>query len=115
MCCCTTPPRTPNSASSASVTAAGPKSKPSPWRTCVTSAYGMDPSGYSLPYVAGWAGTDKPADMVRATARRVVGAAQRVLASLELAPGGQPPGPTKTIEPAEIAVGRERAGEAIGL
>lgn len=83
----------------------------------VTSAYGMDPSGYSLPYVAGWAGTDKPADIVRATARRVVGAAQRVLASLELAPapGGQPPGPTKTVEPAEVPIGRERAGEAMSL
>jgi hypothetical protein len=60
----------------------------------VTSAMGMDPSGYSLPYVTSWAGTAQPAEVVRTTARRVVSAAQHVLAALDptQATGGQPPG-----------------------
>jgi hypothetical protein len=60
----------------------------------------MDPSAYSLPYVASWAGGRAPADTVRATARRVIGAAQHVLHHLDIdrGTGGQPPGITHALE-----------------
>jgi antirestriction protein ArdC len=60
----------------------------------LTAACGMDPASYSLPYVATWAGTRAPAEAVRATARRVIGAAQQVLGSIqvEYSTGGVPPG-----------------------
>lgn len=88
----------------------------------VTSAYGMDPAAYSLPYVANWAGTERPADVVRATARRVVGAAQQVLHAIDIdrAPGGQPPGIAEALQRRSAARGRSpsaalgRVGEAIG-
>jgi hypothetical protein len=90
----------------------------------VTSAYGMDPSAYSLPYVTSWAGTDKPAEVVRTTARRVVNAAQQVLGSLDLeqTTGGQPPGVSRALERRSAerearspAVAAARAHEAIAL
>jgi hypothetical protein len=86
----------------------------------VTSACGMDPAAYSLPYVATWAGTDKPAEVVRATARRVIGAAHEVLESLGIEDaGGQPPGITQALErhtPRQPhSVGPDRANGAIGL
>jgi hypothetical protein len=66
----------------------------------VTSACGMDPSAYSLPYVASWAGTSAPADLVRDTARRVIGAAQQVLHSIRLdsSTGDKPRGLAQALE-----------------
>jgi hypothetical protein len=58
------------------------------------AAHGLDTSEYSLPYVASWAGGDKPADAVRASAQRVTTAARQILAELDTdhGLGGQPPG-----------------------
>jgi hypothetical protein len=87
----------------------------------LTSAYGMDPSGYSLQYVTSWAGTDRPAEVVRATARRVVSAAHEVLGSLDpqRATGGQPPGVAQAVErqvaERPLRVGPGRPSEAIGV
>jgi hypothetical protein len=49
----------------------------------LAAAHGMDTAGYSLPYVARWAGGENPAEVVRATAQRVTKAAQAVLARLD--------------------------------
>jgi antirestriction protein ArdC len=88
----------------------------------VTSACGMDPSSYSLPYVTSWAGTREPAEVVRATARRVIGAAQHVLHSLDITitPGGRPPAVSHTMErsallPPVVASPFGSASPAIGI
>ena len=49
----------------------------------VCAALGLDSTGYSLPYVAGWSGGDL--DKVAATADRVIRCAQNVLTELEAA------------------------------
>lgn len=63
------------------------------------AAHGMDTAGYSLAYVTAWAASAEPAEVVRATARRVVAAAQDVLAGLdtEHGSGGQPPGVARAL------------------
>jgi N-terminal domain of anti-restriction factor ArdC len=60
----------------------------------VGSAHGMDTTGYSLPYVASWAGGADPAAVVRATAEQVIGTARDILTDLDTAhtSGGAPPG-----------------------
>jgi hypothetical protein len=60
----------------------------------IGSAHGLDTSSYSVPYVTSWAGVANPADLVRATAQRVVNAARDVLNALDTdhGLGGAPPG-----------------------
>lgn len=60
----------------------------------IGAAHGMDTSGESLPYVATWAGGRTPADVVQATAQRVVGAAHQLLTELRTVQHGDgtPPG-----------------------
>jgi len=69
----------------------------------VGAAHGMDTTGYSLPYVATWAGGKDPAATVRATAERVVRTARTILDALPTAhgPGGQPPAVGRAVEPVE--------------
>jgi hypothetical protein len=49
----------------------------------VLAALGLDTSGYSLPYVAGWAADGKELEAVVETADRVIGAAREILATIE--------------------------------
>jgi hypothetical protein len=60
----------------------------------VAAAHGMDTGPDSLPYVMHWAGTTTPADVVQATAQRVVRAAHEVLTALDTTQlgDGAPPG-----------------------
>lgn len=60
----------------------------------VAAAHGLDTSEEALPYVAGWLGRKDTADVVQATAGRVVTAAHQILAELdtEQFPDGSPPG-----------------------
>lgn len=60
----------------------------------IGSAHGMDTTGYSLPYVASWAGGGDPAAVVRASAERVISTARDILTDLDTAhtSGGAPPG-----------------------
>jgi hypothetical protein len=63
----------------------------------VTAAYGMDSSGYTVPYVAHWSATVKdqdPADVVRGTGELVRKTALAILDRLPEPPGGDgtPPG-----------------------
>lgn len=63
----------------------------------IGAAHGMDTSSYTIPYVAGWAGTvqDKdPAEVVQATGERVRKAAGAILDALPTVQlgGGDPPG-----------------------
>lgn len=44
---------------------------------CVAGAYGMDTSGYSIGYVAGWSGGDE--ETIRASAERVLKASNKLL------------------------------------
>lgn len=69
----------------------------------IGAAHGMDTTGYTLPYVATWAGGKDPAATVRATAERVVRAARSVLETLptDHGLGGQPPTVGRNMEPAE--------------
>lgn len=81
----------------------------------IAAAHGLDTSDYSLPYVTSWAGAANPADLVRATARRVVAASQEMLAALdtEHGLGGQPPGVERALaRSAEVREARD-AGIAI--
>jgi IrrE N-terminal-like domain len=48
----------------------------------VAMAAGLDTSGYSLPYVAGWAESGKEAEVMAETADRVIETARRFLAAL---------------------------------
>lgn len=48
----------------------------------VTSAHGLSSDGYTLPYVAGWAGGD--AAVVKATAEKVIATARQILDELEM-------------------------------
>jgi len=63
----------------------------------------MDTTGYTLPYVATWAGGKDPAATVRATAERVVRTARTILDTLptDHGPGGQPPNVDRASERAE--------------
>lgn len=65
----------------------------------VTSAAGMPTEDYSVPYVAGWAGGD--AELVRASATRVLTAARGIVHDLGL-------------DPPHVAV-PERPAAAVGL
>jgi hypothetical protein len=60
----------------------------------IGAAHGMDTTGYSLPYVASWAGGADPAAVVRASAERVISIARDVLEDLNTqhTSGGAPPG-----------------------
>jgi hypothetical protein len=49
----------------------------------VLAALGLDTSGYSLPYIAGWAADGKELAAVVQTADRVIGAARQILATIE--------------------------------
>lgn len=67
----------------------------------VTTAWGLDPAGYSVPYVGGWASTvdgTAPVAVVRATGERARGTALRILGQLPTAPTGDgtPPGLDRT-------------------
>jgi len=70
----------------------------------IGAAHGMDTTGYSLPYVATWAGGKDPAATVRATAERVVRAARGILDALptDHGLGGQPPTVARALAPAEF-------------
>jgi hypothetical protein len=46
-------------------------------------ASGLDTSGYSLPYIAGWAEPGKEAEVMAGTADQVIGTARRILAALD--------------------------------
>lgn len=65
----------------------------------IGSAHGMDTTGYTLAYVASWAGGDDPATVVRATAERVITTARGILSGLDTAhgSGGRPPGVDETL------------------
>ncbi|NCD17074.1 MAG: serine/arginine repetitive matrix protein 2 [Actinobacteria bacterium] len=69
----------------------------------IGAAHGMDTTGYTLPYVATWAGGTDPAATVRATAERVVRTARTVLDALptDHGLGGQPPAVGRNVRPAE--------------
>lgn len=69
----------------------------------IGAAHGMDTTGYTLPYVATWAGGTDPAATVRATAERVVCTARSVLDTLptDHGPGGQPPAVDRALVPSE--------------
>ncbi len=69
----------------------------------IGAAHGMDTTGYTLPYVATWAGGKDPAATVRATAERVVRTARTILDTLptDHGPGGQPPAAARNAQPAE--------------
>jgi len=69
----------------------------------VAAAHGMDTTGYTLPYVATWAGGKDPAATVRATAERVVRTARTILDTLptDHGLGGKPPAVGRNVEPAE--------------
>lgn len=69
----------------------------------IAAAHGMDTTGYTLPYVATWAGGKDPAATVRATAERVVRTARTVLDALptDHGLGGQPPAVARTLEQAK--------------
>lgn len=69
----------------------------------IGAAHGMDTTGYTLPYVATWAGGKDPAATVRSTAERVVRTARTILDSLptDHGLGGQPPGAGRTVETPE--------------
>lgn len=66
----------------------------------ISAAHGMDTSGESLPYVATWAGSRTPADVVQATAQRVIGAAHQLLVELRTVQhcDGAPPGLAAVLE-----------------
>lgn len=66
----------------------------------VAAAHGLDTAGESLPYVATWAGGRTPADVVQATAHRVISAAHELLGSLrtDQLGDGAPPGIAAAIE-----------------
>ncbi len=67
----------------------------------IGAAHGMDTTGYTLPYVATWAGGKDPAATVRATAERVVRTALTILDTLptDHGLGGQPPAVGRNLEP----------------
>ncbi len=69
----------------------------------IGAAHGMDTTGYTLPYVATWAGGKDPAATVRATAERVVRTARTILDTLptDHGLGGQPPAVARTLEQAK--------------
>ncbi len=73
----------------------------------IGAAHGMDTTGYSLPYVATWAGGKDPAATVRATAERVVRTARTILDTLptDHGVGGQPPGAVRAFEAPERSTG----------
>lgn len=70
----------------------------------IGAAHGMDTTGYTLPYVATWAGGKDPAATVRATAERVVRTARTILDTLptDHGLGGQPPDVGRNVGPAEF-------------
>ncbi|MFC7344938.1 ArdC-like ssDNA-binding domain-containing protein [Saccharopolyspora griseoalba] len=59
----------------------------------IADHFGYDTSDNSFPYVAGWAGKDNPADVVRATATKVVGTAGQIIDDI------QPPTATPEHDP----------------
>ena len=69
----------------------------------IGAAHGMDTTGYTLPYVATWAGGTDPAATVRATAERVVRTARTILDALptDHGLGGQPTGAGRAVEAPE--------------
>ncbi len=69
----------------------------------IGAAHNMDTTGYTLPYVATWAGGKDPAATVRATAERVVRTARTILDTLptDHGLGGHPPDVDRTLEPVE--------------
>ena len=69
----------------------------------IGAAHGMDTTGYTLPYVATWAGGKDPGATVRATAERVVRTARTILDTLPTnhGLGGQPPAADRSVERAE--------------
>src|SRR5690606_15548025 len=63
----------------------------------VGAAHGMDTTGYTIPYVAGWAANvdgKEPVEVVKATGERVWKTAAGILDQLDTAqvPDGTPPG-----------------------
>lgn len=66
----------------------------------VAAAHGLDTSGESLPYVTSWAGSRTPAEVVRSTAQRAIGAAHELLSCLRTVQhgDGSPPGLAAALE-----------------
>ncbi|CEG97291.1 ArdC-like ssDNA-binding domain-containing protein [Propionibacterium freudenreichii] len=86
----------------------------------VGAAHGMDTSGYTIPYVSGWAGQvdgREPAEVVKATGERVRSVALKILDQLDTAQtsNGTPPGLERDTPAREVtwqAVAADRATPA---
>ena len=88
------------------------------------TAFGLDSTGYTVPYVASWSATVKdqnPIEVIRATGERVRGTALAILDRLPEPPAGDgtPPGldhatdqtgPTRNAHAQTAERGAERAG-----
>lgn len=79
----------------------------------IGAAHGMDTTGYTIPYVSGWAGTVKdkdPAEVVQATGERVRKTARAILDALPTVQigDGDPPGLTRDPARAERTPRAER-------
>lgn len=83
----------------------------------IGAAHGMDTSGYTIPYVSGWAGQvdgKEPAEVVKATGERVRTVALKILDQLDTSQvgNGTPPGlerDTPAREATRHAVAADRA------
>ena len=67
----------------------------------IGAAHGLDTSGYTIPYVTGWASADL--DLLRGTAERVLTTARQVLAAAPPGPAfelNERPDGSRTLEPA---------------
>ena len=74
----------------------------------VGAAHGLDTSGYTIPYVAGWASSVKdaePAEVVKATGERVRRTALGILDQLDTfqVSNGTPPGLTRVAPAPEVS------------
>ena len=73
-----------------------------------TTRLGMDASSYQWPYVANWAGSDpraRPVAIIQAVGTRIINAAARMIAHLDITVFGIPPQPAAT---AHRQLGSER-------
>ena len=84
----------------------------------IGAAHGMDTTGYTIPYVAGWAANvdgKEPVEIVKATGERVRKSAAGILDQLDTVqvPDGTPPGLVRD-GPGRAGAGAARPGPFVG-